>query len=318
MSHVASRRVRGLLHVTVNELAGRFAKTARHAMLRRAARAGLVGLLASALLASSAHLSPAQGQPPDARQAQDARQEVVSAADFRVRVTAALALGRSRVEGARQALERALGDPHPTVRTAAAAALAALGDAQATGALERRISNEPSEGVRSQIRTTLASLRGVSAPGSGGAGAGSKSTRYALQIGSMKNLSGVRGPELGNVLRVSTQKRALELPGAVVVDDVGSARRGVPVFVLDGSLTKLAQQSHANGAVAFTARVEFTLRKVPENTLKGALSGGATSVGTAKSVAIRQSMIALQDQAVEGAVESAMRGANEGLLQAAR
>lgn len=263
------------------------------------------------MIGGSAKLSPAQSH--------DSRDELASAEDFRVRVGAALALGRSRTRGARQALEKALSDPHPTVRTAAGAALSALGEPAAIPVVERRLSSESSESVRSQLRATLASLRGKEpAAPAGNNGGGSK--RYAIQMGSMKNLSGVRGPELGNVMRVSAQRRAAELQGAMVVEGAGGegGPKGVPVLVLDGSLTKLAQQSHANGAVAFTARVEFTVRKVPENTLKGALSGAATSLGTAKSLAVPKAVVALQDQAVEGAVESAMRGASEGLLQASR
>lgn len=251
-------------------------------------------------------------------QRNDPRQEITSAEDFRVRVGAALALGRSRAPDARTYLEKGLADPHPTVRTASAAALSALRDAAAIPALERRLNSESSESVRSQLRTSIAALRSAEAPAPASNGGGGK-TRYALQLGAMKNLSGVRGPELGNIMRESAQRRAAELQGALLVDDPSASKnKGVPVLLLDGSLTKLAQQSQANGGVSFTARVEFTVRKIPENTLKGALSGAATSLGTAKSLTARNHVIALQDQAVEGAVESAMRGANEGLIQAAR
>lgn len=269
-------------------------------------------LVAIALLGGSVQQKSAQGADP--------REELGAASDFRVRVSAALALGRSHAPDARGHLERALSDPHPTVRTAAAAALGALGDPAAVPALQRRLSSEPSESVRSQLRNTISTLQGkdTGSQGAPGATAGNAKTRYALQIGAMKNLSGVRGAELGNIMRASAQKRAAELPGAMLVEDASAAKsKGVPVLLLDGSLTKLAQQAHPNGAVEVTARVEFTVRKVPENTLKGALSGAATSLGSSKSLSPRAS-IALQDQAVEGAVESAMRGANDGLLQAAR
>ncbi len=298
---------------------GRFASTTTS--LGASGRASARGkcalyVLVLALVAGSAGSTSAQSHDP--------RQEITSAEDFRVRVGAALALGRSRSPDARAYLEKGLADSHPTVRTASAAALSALRDVAAVPALERRLGNESSESVRSQLRTSIAALRAVNdgatpatAPGAGG---GTKATRYALQLGSMKNLSGVRGPELGNIMRVSAQRRAAELQGALLIDDPGAGKgpKGVPMLVLDGSLTKLAQQAQANGGVSFTARVEFTVRKIPENTLKGALSGAATSLGTVKSLTARNQLIALQDQAVEGAVESAMRGANEGLIQAAR
>jgi hypothetical protein len=274
--------------------------------LRRAAQATVV----VALVCGSAKLSPAQGYDP--------RREISSAEDFRVRVGAALALGRSRAEGSRQALEKALHDPHPTVRTAAGAALAAVGDAAAIPGVVGRLSSESSDSVRSQLRNTLATLRGKEpAEGSGGGGGGK--ARYALQLGAMRNMSGVRGPELGNILRESAQKRVSGFSGAMLVEAPTGSAKGMPVLVLDGTLTRLAQKDDSRGNVGITAQVEFTVRKVPENVLKGALSGAATSIGTAKSIAAAPKRVQmLQDQAVEGAVESAMRGADQGLLQAAK
>src|SRR5271163_1364490 len=57
-----------------------------------------------------------------------ARVDVTEADDFRLRVSAALILGKSKAEGARPLLEKALSDGHPAVRTAAAAALSVYGD----------------------------------------------------------------------------------------------------------------------------------------------------------------------------------------------
>ena len=68
-----------------------------------------------------------------------AKRDVVVAEDFRVRVTAALALGRSRDVTVRPLLERALSDANAAVRTAAAAALGVLGDVGAVAALQRQL-----------------------------------------------------------------------------------------------------------------------------------------------------------------------------------
>jgi hypothetical protein len=78
----------------------------------------------------------------------------------------------------------------------------------------------------------------------------------------------------------------------------------------------MSQQSQSNGNVAFSAQVEFSLRKVPEHTLKASLTGAATSIGTATSLTTASRVNALQDQAVNGAVESAMRNADMGLSAA--
>ena len=59
--------------------------------------------------------------------------ELAEASDFRVRVSAALVLGHTRPDGAREALEEALGDGHPAVRVAVARALGTLGDPARSG-----------------------------------------------------------------------------------------------------------------------------------------------------------------------------------------
>src|ERR1700722_14639558 len=66
-----------------------------------------------------------------------ARHDVIDADDFRLRVSAALTLGKTHAEGARPLLEQALSDAPPAVRTAAAAALAVYGDPLAIPALAR-------------------------------------------------------------------------------------------------------------------------------------------------------------------------------------
>lgn len=270
--------------------------------LRRCCELGI----AITLLCGSGPLSPAQSADP--------RRELANAEDFRLRVSAALSLGRSRAADSRALLERALTDSHPSVRAAAAAALGAIGDEAALPVLERRLGGESSESVRSQLRTTIASLK-KSEPAPA---APVTAKRYGLQLGKVVVKSGSREQELHNVFRESTQRRIASLPGAVVVAD-GEKSAGMPLLIIDGRLSKLAQQADANGNVGVTAQVEFTVRKVPENTLRGSLSGAATSVGTAKSLAAGPRRIhALQDQAVEGAVDSAMKGADEGLLRASR
>jgi HEAT repeat protein len=90
-----------------------------------------------------------------------AEQDLATSDDFRIRVGAALLLGKSKPPEARALLERALGDPHPAVRTAAAAALAALGDAAAIPALERRAAGEPSPGAKAEMTASAATLRRV-------------------------------------------------------------------------------------------------------------------------------------------------------------
>src|SRR4051794_33153923 len=78
-------------------------------------------LVAAALSVSAAPVSSADDLAGLTR-------ALVTGADFRLRVSAALSLGKTRSKAAVPALTNALDDAHPAVRAAAAAALGVLGD----------------------------------------------------------------------------------------------------------------------------------------------------------------------------------------------
>jgi hypothetical protein len=257
----------------------------------------------------------AHGDPTGAA----ALRDLIESTDFRVRTNAALFIGRSRPPGGRQALERALGDPHPTVRGAAASALVVLGDSAALAALERRLASEPAPAVRARLQAALDGLRGVTAPQPTDARRELASdTRVVLRLGIMRNNSGVRGEELRRVLHDAARERARSLRGAEVADSdatllAQAAARRVPVMTLDGLLSHLTE-SLADGTVQVRAMVEFALRR--EQELRGVLSGAATSFGSGQTIS-DQGRRRLQEDAVDGAVQSALRGA-ETLLGAVR
>jgi hypothetical protein len=243
-----------------------------------------------------------------------AQQDIAGADDFRVRVGAALVLGKARPPGARALLERALGDAHPAVRTAAAAALAALGDPAAVPALERRAAGEGSPSAKAQMTASVEALkRAAQGPWPG--------ARYVVQLGVMKNRTSVRGEQATDVLRTATAARARFIPGAVVTDGrdpallAQASARHVPILQLDGSLQRLAQVQR-NTQVTFDAQVEYSVRRIPEQMLRGTLSGAATSVGSVTALGDPSLVAQLQNQAIDGAVESALRGADRGLSQA--
>jgi hypothetical protein len=282
----------------------------RATLARRLSRTALAASVCVAMTFANVGVSPAQD-------VQSTAADLAHAADFRVRVSAALLLGKLRPEGARVMLEHALDDPHAAVRTAAAAALASLGDPAAVSALEKHSRSDTSGSARAQMRTSITVLtRGDDAPPARPAGR----ARYAVAIGQMRNLTGVRNGELQEVLRDAARMQAHSLPGALVYDegDPETTRAGtkMPVLLLEGQLTRLAQ-AQSSGAMRIEARVEFSVRRVPQQTLKGTLSGGATAVESIRTLS-GQRLIELQNQTVGSAVESAMRGADSGLSLAAK
>jgi hypothetical protein len=270
-------------------------------------------------LAVAAPLGPRLAHADDAS---GAARELAESNDFRVRVSAALLLGRTRPPGAREALERALSDPHPAVRIAVVTALGALGDRDSLPALDRRLRVEPSPGVLAQLRATVDALRRgpATAPDDDDPPQDlSPDTRYVIKLGTMRNVVGARGDELRRVLRDATRTRAKSLRDAVVVENdspllAQAVRRHVPVVTLDGNLTQLLE-SRVGNSVQVQAHVEFTVRR--DQTLRGTLSGGATTAGSGPSLS-DDGRRHLEDEAIDAAVQSALRGADQGLMVAAR
>jgi len=241
----------------------------------------------------------------------------LSSPDFRMRVNAALELGQTKAPDARRALEAALYDIHPAVRIASAAGLAALGDARAVAALERRHASESEIGVRNQITESLKSLR--AAVGAVTA----RNAKYFVQIGAMRGTSVSANESHLSALRAAARTHAGTLSGAFVIDekDAGALRiakaRHVPVLRLDGQITELSQ-NNTRSAVSVRAKVEFTLRRLSDQTLRGALVGSAAASDLPAASSSRARMVELESQAVGGAVESALRGSSVDLLLAAK
>ena len=277
-----------------------------------ARRAALAAWLATTLVATTL-----RGSSADDGSA--AVHSLATSADFRLKVSAALVVGRLRPAGALEALERALGDSHPAVRVAAAEAMGSLGDGAALPPLEQRLTSDTSPNVKAQIRVTIDLLRvGSTAGQTGGvrpAGALPADVRSVVMLGAMRNATGVRGDELRRVLSEATRKRAGALNGVLLVEPDSpllkqAAAKRIPVFSLDGNVTQIAESPMGN-SIEVRARVEFTVRR--DQTLRGTLTGAATTMGSGPAMSDEERR-QLQDDAVQGAVQSAMRGAEQGLI----
>lgn len=238
--------------------------------------------------------------------------ELAESPDFRVRVQAALRLGRSG-PSARADLENGLRDSHPGVRVACVAGLGSIGDPASIPALERALRTETYGSVKTSMKETLEKLQGIAAVKAAGsdkpmslAGA-----RYVVQLGAMKNLSGVRADDLDGVMRQAARAKAGSIKDAVIVDGSDpnvvkkATEKKIPVLQVDGNLIKLTQITGTDGSTVVSAKVDMSIRKLPGQTLKGMVSGNAS--GTNGTRVSEQGMVDLQNRVVGGAVESALR-----------
>ncbi len=288
------------------------------------AKKGLARVL-GCLLVAAGLLGTAE-RASRAEEANAAMRELADSTDFRVRVSAALLLGHTHPSGAREALEDALGDAHPAVRVAVARSLGALGDFAALPALQRRLADDDSASVTAQVRVAIAQLHAATASGPATADPSARrltpGVRYVIELGAMHNrtaVGGQRGDDLARVLAEAARSRACAMRGMVVIDSDDSLRqqavaRHVPVLTLDGSLTQITE-SRVGARTQVQVRVEFAVRR--GQTLKGTVSGAATTFGSGAEIS-DEGRGKLEEDAVAAAVQSALRGAEEGLLVAAR
>jgi hypothetical protein len=274
-----------------------------------------IGRVLAALAVGGALI--AQTETVSAQDVQSAMSDIEGSADFRLRVSAALVLGRQKPAGALQKLERALGDPHPMVRIAAAAGLAALGDPAAVPVLERRARDEQMVGVKTKMQEAATQLRPHAAAATAPKAIGN--AKYVLEIGTMSNNSGIADPQYPSIMADATRHQ-LEQKGAIVIDaqdtslKAQATQKHIPVYRIDGQLSRLSQNQSNDGSLMIQARVEFSVLKVPQQTLQGTLSGAAATQSSASALSNANSMQMLRQQVIGGAVESAMQNADRRLL----
>lgn len=230
-----------------------------------------------------------------------ALKDLAVATDVRVRVAAALALGKTKGPGGRAALERALRDKNPSVRAAAAAALGTRAEGASLPALRAAHAREDVVTVRSQLDTTIQRLASKAA------------VRFLVALGKVDNRSGVKDEAVSKMLREETRAKAALIPGVEVLAEgadpaaEGQSRK-LPAFTIDGAITHLAK-GQDGGDVTYAAKVEFMIRRHPDQALKGSISGAARAFAEARSVKGPAQVAMLQRDAMSGAVESAFRGA---------
>ena len=301
-----------------------------------------------AVFAAAALLAVAPAALPLA--AQDRTQLVrilESDLDFRVRIQAAFALGNTRDASALDPLVRALADPNPAVRAAAATGLARLGNPRALTAL-RNLSRDPSAAVRVQAERAIRQISGegstaptaIPAPPPGAiGGAGGMyprfaiapaaasvswgSVRYVVFLGSLENRSGYQGAQLTLALRreVNTTLRAIR--SLAVLDDPAHVpeghareitRRRLPKLRLDGALSRVNRRA-VSRQLSIRCEVSFMLLDEPERVMRGVLNGAATG---SDEVGSQDQERRLAEQALAGAVRSALSGVGGALEQASR
>jgi hypothetical protein len=232
--------------------------------------------------------------------------------DFRVRVTAALELGKLADSRAVDPLVDALGDQNASVRAAAAAALEQLGDASALPALKQHRLDR-SDAVRRAVRSAIITLEQPP---------DARPTKVLVQIGAMKNQTSVKGSAIETELEQQSRKKLDELPGIEVLKETPdsnqeSKRKTLPVVMVSGHIQKLKAVREGQ-EIVYSASVEYILHTMPEQAIAAKVSGNATASLTEEEAKDKQRAAELRRQVLGAAIASALRGAPRALLAAAR
>jgi len=262
-------------------------------------------------------------------------------ADFRVRVQAAFALGNTRDPAVIPPLERALRDNNPAVRAAAATALGRIGSDRALPAL-RRATRDDSAAVRLQVQRSMGLIeRGPEAPTQVAAAVDRSGVyptisvmptessiswprvRYVVFLGDMNNRSGYAGGTMAGLLRTEVGRHLQLLRGVAVMQSPSAVdararremdRRRLPKLRLDGNVVALERRQRGRD-LTIRCEVSLMLLDEPQRSLRGELRGAAS--GTEIRRVRSDQEIRLAQQALQGAVRSAMSNAPQAFARAA-
>jgi hypothetical protein len=174
---------------------------------------------------------------------EDLCRAVVEDPNYKVRVQAALVLGKLGDPSAVPALIKALADQNSTVRGIAASALGQLGDASAGDPLRDLVKRESEGFVRSQATKALAALS------SGGAG---KRAKIYLSFGPFSGGVKSAGPDATKIIQDTLARELGKLPAVTLTlaaaDQHNFAKTGLQGFFIDGNITRLDETAAAGGS----------------------------------------------------------------------
>lgn len=220
--------------------------------------------------------------------------------DFRVRVQAALELGRVGDAAARKPLERALDDESASVRAASAAALAKLGDVRAIEALNlHRLDASPP--VRRQVREAIEALKALEQK---------ENAKILIKIGSMRTATAGASSVVPALTRASRDQLS-QLPLVRVLEESEDAEAAskvhkLPLVLVTGRVQKL-QVSRQGKDVTYSAKVEYVLHRMPEQAIMGKVSGSASATASEAEVRDKRKRAELRQAVLDAAVASAVR-----------
>jgi hypothetical protein len=181
---------------------------------------------------------------------------------YKVRLQAALLLGKLGDKGASRPLVKALDDKDRLVRAMAAQSLARIEATDAAGALKALLQRERDAFVRGQVEKALASLGASPRPGA---------AKIYLTFGSFSGgTARISDPAMLNALRAALKKELSKLTGVTFSLESGEeksfGRSGRVGFLIDGNVTRL-DDGPVGGAVEINCDVKIMVARWPSKSI---------------------------------------------------
>ncbi len=227
-------------------------------------------------LATAAVIVLMLGGPARAGKVDDLSKILLEDESYKIRLQAALLLGKLGDKAAAGPLMQALRDDHKMVRATAAQSLGRLKVNEATGALKALISREKDKFVRDQATTALASL-GPALPPPGGGRA-----KIFLTLGTFSGGKGSANPVMLDILKTALQRELGKLPSVTFsldgIDEKSFGKSGRVGFLIDGNVTRL-DDGLVGGSVEINCDVKVMVARWPSKSIILWTNAGAAVQG---------------------------------------
>ena len=217
----------------------------------------------------------AWGLPARADKVDDLTRSLLQESSYKVRVQAALILGKLKDPRAIAALSQALlHDDNATVRATVATSLGQIGDPSAKNALEGATQDVDGY-VRGQAEKALATLGGGSKPPTSSPHGAAK---FYLAIGFQ---GGGKQAEASQMVRDALAKELQKLPGVTLTVGVGEptaamlSQRKLQGYIVDGTITRLSA-TLAGGSSQIDCDLKAFVATYPGKSIKMMTTEGAS------------------------------------------
>ena len=232
--------------------------------------------LAVALLAAVVSGARAQAAPPAPKvKVEELCSALEGDSNYKVRVQAAIVLGRLGDDNGVGCLIRALADPNKTVRGIAAQALGQIAEPRAAEPLRTLLQTEADPFVKAQAEKALAALHTVTAP----LAAGNKKAKIFLSFGPFTGTTKNISPEAAKLVHDVLQRELTKLATVTLTlnpaDQKNFAKSGLLGFYIDGAVTRV-DDSPSGGSSETSCDVKAQVLRWPSKSLISWTNAGAS------------------------------------------